>query len=198
VISDASTKACHGEQIEIRTPHPAAVKRVVLVRCGSVTHNFNPDQRHITLEFRHEKGNVLLATVPSNGGVAIAGYYLLFILDAQRRPSEGRFIQICNAPAPGRPWPWEDSGSGSQTSCRNASSSTRRMCVGYAESCPARGLLRADVWRASRPSTESTTTGITKTAERRTSKRTSTIKKRRDIADRPLILVHHEEPAAWR
>jgi Domain of unknown function (DUF1929) len=108
VISDASTKACHGEQIEIRTPHPAAVKRVVLVRCGSVTHNFNPDQRHITLEFRHEKGNVLLATVPSNGGVAIAGYYLLFILDAQRRPSEGRFIQICNAPAPGRPWPWED------------------------------------------------------------------------------------------
>jgi hypothetical protein len=108
VITDASTSACHGEQIEIRTPNPAAVKRVVLVRCGSVTHNFNPDQRHITLEFRHEKGDVLLATVPGNAAVAIPGYYLLFVLDAGRRPSEGRFIQICSASTTRPPWPWED------------------------------------------------------------------------------------------
>jgi hypothetical protein len=108
VITDASTGACHGEQIEIRTPNPAAVKRVVLVRCGSVTHNFNPDQRHITLEFSHEKGDLLVATVPSNAAVAIPGYYLLFVLDAERRPSEGRFIQICKASIRTRPWPWED------------------------------------------------------------------------------------------
>jgi len=108
VVTDASTRACHGEQIEIRTPNPATIQSVVLVRCGSVTHNFNPDQRHITLEFAHEKGDVLVASIPGNAAVAIPGYYLLFILDASRRPSEGRFIQICRATTRTAPWPWDD------------------------------------------------------------------------------------------
>jgi hypothetical protein len=108
VITDATTRACHGERIEIRTPNPAGVASVVLVRSGSVTHNFNPDQRHITLDFEHDKGDVLVASIPSNAAVAIPGYYLLFILDAERRPSEGRFIHICRASIRTTRWPWDD------------------------------------------------------------------------------------------
>ncbi|MGI8692316.1 MAG: galactose oxidase early set domain-containing protein, partial [Geodermatophilaceae bacterium] len=67
----------------------------VLVRCATVTHTFNPDQRHITLEFRRDKGDLLVARVPDNPAVAIVGYYLLFVIDGSGRPSPGRFIQIC-------------------------------------------------------------------------------------------------------
>jgi hypothetical protein len=95
ILTDAAQKACHGEEFEIRTPDAASIKKVVLVRCGTVTHNFNPDQRHLTLEFRHEKGDILVATVPNNAAVAIVGYYLLFVIDGTGRPSIGKFIQIC-------------------------------------------------------------------------------------------------------
>ena len=65
------------------------------MRCGTVTHNFNPDQRHITLEFKSGKGDVILARMPTEPNVAIVGYYLLFVIDSTGRPSTGRFIQIC-------------------------------------------------------------------------------------------------------
>lgn len=99
-ITDAPPRACHGDDIEIRTPDAPDVKKVVLVRSGSVTHNFNPDQRHITCEFGRDKGDVILARVPAEPEVAIVGYYLLFVIDSTGRPSTGRFIQIC--PGDGR------------------------------------------------------------------------------------------------
>ncbi|MGE0469512.1 MAG: galactose oxidase-like domain-containing protein [Nitrospira sp.] len=104
-ITDAAPKACHGEKLEIRTPDAADIQKVVLVRCGTVTHNFNSDQRHITLEFTREKGDVILAAVPSEPNVVIVGYYLLFVIDSTGRPSTGRFVQICMGKRrPPRPW----------------------------------------------------------------------------------------------
>ena len=104
-ITDAAPKACHGEKLEIRTPDASDIQKVVFVRCGTVTHNFNSDQRHITLEFTREKGDVILAAVPSESNVVIVGYYLLFIIDSTGRPSTGRFVQICMGKRrPPRPW----------------------------------------------------------------------------------------------
>jgi hypothetical protein len=106
-ITSVPPKACHGDDIEIVTPDAADIQQVVIVRCGTVTHNFNPDQRHITLEFKREPGDALLARVPNEPNVAIVGYYLLFVIDSTGRPSTGRFVQIC--PASGRrPRPWID------------------------------------------------------------------------------------------
>jgi hypothetical protein len=96
-IADAAEQACHGDAFEIRTPDATSIQKVVLVRCSTVTHNFNPDQRHVTLEFRHDKGDILVAQVPSDPAVAIVGYYLLFVIDGTGRPSTGRFIRICPA-----------------------------------------------------------------------------------------------------
>jgi hypothetical protein len=106
-ITDAAPKACHGDKLEIRTPDAADIKSVVVVRCGTVTHNFNSDQRHITLEFTREKGDVILAEVPPEPNVVIVGYYLLFVIDSTGRPSTGRFVQICKGRSR-RPWPWFD------------------------------------------------------------------------------------------
>lgn len=96
-ITGAPPMACHGDDIEIRTPDAAAVQKVVLLRAGTVTHNFNPDQRHITCEFRRDKGDVVLARVPADPEVAIVGTYLLFVIDGTGRPSTGRFVRICNS-----------------------------------------------------------------------------------------------------
>jgi Domain of unknown function (DUF1929) len=106
-ITDVAPKACHGDKLEIRTPDAADIKKIVLVRCGTVTHNFNPDQRHITLEFTREKGDVILAEVPPEPNVVIVGYYLLFVIDSTGRPSKGRFVQICKGRSR-RPRPWFD------------------------------------------------------------------------------------------
>ena len=105
-ITNAAPKACHGDDVEITTPDAADIQRVVMVRCGTVTHNFNPDQRHITLDFSRAKGDVILARIPSDPNVAIVGYYLLFVIDSTGRPSTGRFIQIC--PGHRRHPPWLD------------------------------------------------------------------------------------------
>ncbi len=107
LITDVAPKACHGEDIEIRTPDVANIKKVVIVRSGTVTHNFNPDQRHITLEFHREKGDVILARMPSEPNVVVVGYYLLFVIDSTGRPSTGRFVEVCKG-RPRRPRPWFD------------------------------------------------------------------------------------------
>jgi hypothetical protein len=109
-ITDAAPSARHGEDVEIRTPDAADIKRVVLVRCGSVTHNFNPDQRHVTLEFKKGAGDVILARIPDQPNVVIVGYYLLFVIDSTGRPSTGRFLQILAAAGGGTHWPppWWD------------------------------------------------------------------------------------------
>lgn len=106
-ITDVAPKACHGDDIEIRTADAADIKKVVIVRCSTVTHNFNPDQRHITLEFKRDTGDVLLARIPDEPNVAIVGYYLLFVIDSTGRPSTGRFVQICLG-GTRRPRPWID------------------------------------------------------------------------------------------
>lgn len=106
-ITDIAPTACHGEMIEITTPDAPAITKVVLVRCGSVTHNFNADQRLLELEFRREGGDVILAQVPSEPNVAIVGYYLAFVIDTGGRPSTGRFVRICKG-SRRRPRPWLD------------------------------------------------------------------------------------------
>lgn len=63
------------------------------MRCGSVTHNFNPDQRWIGLRITNRANNTLTLRSPPNGNVAPPGYYLLFAL-RNGVPSIGHFIQV--------------------------------------------------------------------------------------------------------
>lgn len=110
VIDAVDDRACHGESLTIRTPDADAIERVAIVRCGSVTHSWNFDQRHVTLPHDVTGAKELVASVPSNPAIAVPGYYLLFVLTADRVPSTGEFVQICTAPTmttPDRSW-WID------------------------------------------------------------------------------------------
>ncbi|MBD1847282.1 DUF1929 domain-containing protein [Cyanobacteria bacterium FACHB-63] len=111
VITGVTSRACAGETINIETPNARKIDEVILVRCGSFTHAFNPDQRLVSVPFERSKetGNLLIASLPNNSAVLIPGYYLLFIL-SQDVPSEGKFVQVCRSRSRGEmriePGPW--------------------------------------------------------------------------------------------
>ena len=72
-----------------------------LVRYGGATHSLNNDQRRMPLTLRELGAGPsfnYFASIPEDGGVAIPGYYMLFVLDAQGVPSEATNIQILVAP----------------------------------------------------------------------------------------------------
>ena len=70
-----------------------------LVRYGGTTHSLNNDQRRMPLKLQ-ELGEPCryFVSIPEDGGVAVPGYYMLFVMDGRGVPSEARNIQIRVAP----------------------------------------------------------------------------------------------------
>jgi hypothetical protein len=88
-------------------PNPADdIDFATLIRCGSVTHHFDWDQRCIRLEItgRPQPDEIRLAALPTvlNRGHFLAppGWYMLFIVrkptgnPPMRVPSIARFVQV--------------------------------------------------------------------------------------------------------
>lgn len=89
-ISTAPDYINYGRTFDIETPNAAAIQRVALLRCGSVTHAFDSDQRYVGLRFEPVVGmpNTLRITAPPNGNVAPPGQYMLWIIDNAGMPCE--------------------------------------------------------------------------------------------------------------
>ena len=68
-----------------------------MVRVGSVIHAVNTDQRRMALSFKKTGQLTYAATIHSDPGVAVPGFWDLFVLDAKDVPSEAKFIQITPA-----------------------------------------------------------------------------------------------------
>ncbi len=94
-IAAAPSVVPYREDFEVRVPQAASIDSVVLMRCGSSTHAYNPDQRAVYLAFHATEGDVLTITAPPNGNVAPPGPYMLFVVDHGGRPCQyARFIQL--------------------------------------------------------------------------------------------------------
>jgi Domain of unknown function (DUF1929) len=86
--------------------HFRPVKKFVLIRAGSSTHAFNPDQRYIELESRLVETAQLIDPAgfrftfavmpPPSSSIAPPGNYLLFAIDDREVgvPSVGRFVRV--------------------------------------------------------------------------------------------------------
>src|SRR5215217_1221992 len=74
--------ASYGQRFTIHTPEAREIATVVLIRCSSVTHNFNPDQRYVGLVVDKVTRTLTSLTVnaPPTPEIAPPGYYMLFIL----------------------------------------------------------------------------------------------------------------------
>jgi hypothetical protein len=68
------------------------VRRAVLVAPGASTHSFDMSQRHVELAFTTVDGGIK-AKVPAKT-VAIPGYYMFFVMDADGVPSVARWIRV--------------------------------------------------------------------------------------------------------
>jgi hypothetical protein len=86
-----------GKTFDVGTTHPENVLKASLVRLSSVTHSFNQGQRINFLPSVSKAGAVTL-TAPPNANVCPPGHYLLFLLDKNLIPSEGKIVKIIGQP----------------------------------------------------------------------------------------------------
>ena len=82
------------QEFTVRSGTGDAITRVALLRAGSATHAFNPDQRYVELAFTSQGGNLLQVKAPPNRNIAPPGNYMLFLLNAAGLPSEGKFMRM--------------------------------------------------------------------------------------------------------
>jgi galactose oxidase-like protein len=93
VISAIDSAIHYGASFYIKTPYPADIKSVVLIRPGAVTHAFDMDQRLVGLTFT-SSNDQLYVKAPANGNLAPPGYYMVFILDSKGVPSKAAFVRL--------------------------------------------------------------------------------------------------------
>lgn len=93
-ITGAPATINYGANFAINTPTPPDISEVVLLRPGAVTHGFNMSQRGIELVIAGTGAGTLDVEAPPNANLAPPGWYLLFILNSSRVPSEGRWVRL--------------------------------------------------------------------------------------------------------
>ena len=76
----------------------ASIRKVALVRCGSVTHAGDFDQRYVALAFANTAGSAdLQVTLPNDPGVLPPGFYMLWIVDSADLPCQvAKFVRIAH------------------------------------------------------------------------------------------------------
>lgn len=91
-----------GDELERRvcqSPDATIIQRVALLRCGSMTHSIDLDQRYVGIAVVGRDESTLTCTAPSDGAVAPPGYYMLFLVDRAGRPCEyARFLRVESLP----------------------------------------------------------------------------------------------------
>jgi hypothetical protein len=92
-ISSAPVNVSYDEEFSVVSPNIGQITEVRWIRLGSVTHAFDMGQRANTLQFTATDAGVDVRA-PANPNLAPPGYYLLFILNRNKVPSEGKIVRI--------------------------------------------------------------------------------------------------------
>lgn len=66
----------------------------LLIGLGSMTHSYDSNQRAIQLPLSTLSAGAVAIAAPPNPETAPPGYYMLFVLDAQRTPSIARIVRV--------------------------------------------------------------------------------------------------------
>jgi galactose oxidase len=88
----SATSVTVGSTLTINTN--CAVTSASMIRYGSSTHTVNTDQRRIPLTLKRQEANTYSVTVPPNPGIAIPGYWMLFVMNSDGVPSVATTIQV--------------------------------------------------------------------------------------------------------
>jgi galactose oxidase len=93
ITSLSKTVLSYGQSFTVSTPNAAQITQARWIRLGSVTHAFDASQRANLLPVTRGSGLVRITT-PANSRRATPGYYLLFLLNRNGVPSEGRIVKV--------------------------------------------------------------------------------------------------------
>ena len=93
-ITNAPATVNYATNFTVDTPAAGDVSEVVLLRPGAVTHGFNMSQRGIECVIAGTGAATLDVEGPPDANLAPPGWYLLFILNSTRVPSEGRWVRL--------------------------------------------------------------------------------------------------------
>ncbi|KAI0189027.1 hypothetical protein F4808DRAFT_445829 [Astrocystis sublimbata] len=92
ITSVSATQARPGATLTIKTAQ--SIASFSLVRFGSVTHTVNTDQRRVPLTPKRASGLSRTVTLPTDPGVLVPGYWMLFAIDSAGVPSVATTIKI--------------------------------------------------------------------------------------------------------
>jgi hypothetical protein len=89
----------YGASTFIGSPEAGSIRRVSLIRTGSVTHAFDQNARAMSLQFTQSVGGIDVK-MPADGNYAPPGYYMLFVVNDKGVPSVASLVRF--------PAPYED------------------------------------------------------------------------------------------
>ncbi len=92
-VTAAPDAVHYGQSFSVDTPDASRIQKVSMVRMGTVTHNFDMDQRHMNLSMTAGSDSVTI-NGPSNANVAPPGWYMVFLIDDNGVPSMGQIVQV--------------------------------------------------------------------------------------------------------
>jgi galactose oxidase len=92
-ITAAPATVSYGQTFSVATPNAGQVTAVRWIRLGSVTHAFDSGARANTLSFTRTSTGVDV-DAPGRPELAPPGFYLVFILNRNGVPSEGKIVQV--------------------------------------------------------------------------------------------------------
>jgi hypothetical protein len=138
-ISTAPSELQYGAPFAISSPDAASVASVTLIRLGSVTHQFDEDQRYLELAFSRS-GVTLTIQAPANANLAPPGHYMLFVVNGSGVPSVASIVRF--------PSPAEDHEAPS-TPTLTVTPGISRADLAWSASSDNTGVSRYDVHRSS-------------------------------------------------
>jgi len=93
ITSELPSSAAYGETQFVATPDGAKIAKVSFIALGSVTHAFDQNARFVPLSFS-PVADGLWITFPASRTAAPPGPYMLFLVNADGVPSEGRITLL--------------------------------------------------------------------------------------------------------
>jgi hypothetical protein len=83
-----------GGLFQLESPDASAIRRVTLVKTGSVTHSFDMEQRFVEASFSLSGNTLNVQLPPASQHATPPGFYMVFAIDAAGTPSEALMIRI--------------------------------------------------------------------------------------------------------
>lgn len=100
VLTSAPATVAYAEVVELESADALRTARVAFVRCGTVTHTNNMDQRWVELPIVSRSQDRLSVQMPFERPFCPPGRYMFFLLDSEGVPSHARFTFLDPARRP--------------------------------------------------------------------------------------------------